>query len=164
MRSSDVDDTGMVTDFKHLGFMKDFIDDVLDHKFIMDINDPLFSHEVPKPFNEWVVPHPNDIARTHNIKCISPELLDGGPLKQEIAEKFEGMVFVPFVPTSENLTKFLLDVARSVMGTMRSSKRSNSDSLGYSVADHVFEVYAAEFWETPKSHCRFEYPSVLNHR
>lgn len=33
----------MLCDFKELGFAKDFIDEHIDHKFIIDINDPLFT-------------------------------------------------------------------------------------------------------------------------
>ena len=37
-----LDQSAMVTDFKNLNFMKEFVDGVLDHKFMIDINDPNF--------------------------------------------------------------------------------------------------------------------------
>jgi 6-pyruvoyltetrahydropterin/6-carboxytetrahydropterin synthase len=43
---SNIEKTGMVTDFKHLGWFKNFLDDVLDHKMILDINDPLNSEKL----------------------------------------------------------------------------------------------------------------------
>jgi 6-pyruvoyltetrahydropterin/6-carboxytetrahydropterin synthase len=33
---------GMVTDFKHLNWFKEWLDATLDHKFILDRHDPLF--------------------------------------------------------------------------------------------------------------------------
>lgn len=50
--SADKLERGMVTDFKHTNIFKKWIDDMLDHKFIMDLNDPLIQHEVPELFFE----------------------------------------------------------------------------------------------------------------
>lgn len=142
---------GMVTDFKHLGWMKDFIDDVLDHKLILDINDPLLEHEVPeymhRPFNSGTGEGPGRMQLDLS-KCISykegywrPDLehLDIKPsLYDAVYEKYEGIVFVDFVPTSENLSAWLLGIAQEKMSEMG------------------VKVVAVEFWETPKSHCRVD--------
>lgn len=137
--AADVLRDGMVVDFKMLGWMKTFIDDVLDHKFIMDINDPLVFHEVPEIFD-----HENNILDLG--KCIFdpvgawvPDLTQlPTSTPQAVIEKYEGMVFVDFVPTSENLAAWLLDIAKEKMAP-----------LGV-------DVVAVEFNETPKSHCRVE--------
>jgi len=150
MLEGDELERGMVTDFKHLGWMKNFIDDVLDHKFIMDINDPLLPHEVPefmgfegtsgtgKLFSECL-----DLSKCvhHEEGYWTPDLdlLDVRPsLHQAVFEKYEGMVFVDFVPTSENLSAWLLKVAQKKMAQLD------------------VKVVAVEFWETPKSHCKVE--------
>jgi 6-pyruvoyltetrahydropterin/6-carboxytetrahydropterin synthase len=140
---------GMVTDFKHLGWMKNFIDDVLDHKFIMDINDPILPHEVPeyitRPFTSGTGEVPGDPVLDLSMCIEHPEgywtpRLDVLPADtiQAVREKYEGIVFVDFVPTSENLSAWLLRIARGKMAHIN------------------VNVVAVEFWETPKSHCRVE--------
>ena len=120
---------GMVTDFKHLNWFKQFLDDTLDHKFILDINDPLFS---------TLLPH---INKDDLIKFEEGYLLpDLNKLKDEeshIIELYEGYVIVDFVPTSENLSAWFLKIVQNKM-----------EKLNIKVS-HV------EFLETPKSKSTF---------
>jgi len=143
--STNVQDTGMVTDFKHLGWFKNFLDDVLDHKFIMDLKDPLFKSEFPlcelqqidndihKMPENYFIPDMTRISAWTEQKQLDKSEADA------IFEKYEGAVFVDFVPTSENLTAWLLTVVQNKMNNLPGVK-----------------VKAIEYWETPKSHCRVE--------
>ena len=140
--STNVAQTGMVTDFKHLGWFKNFLDDTLDHKFIMDLKDPLFASEFPLIESDddiimmkegFFIP---DLTYIRNILDNSELSV---PEQSAIFEKYEGAVFVDFVPTSENLSGWLLSVVQQ--------KMSGLDGV---------RVKAVEYWETPKSHCRVE--------
>ncbi|WP_292657265.1 6-carboxytetrahydropterin synthase [Nitratifractor sp.] len=135
--SSEILTDGMVTDFKHLNWFKAWLDATLDHKFILDRNDPLFS--------DLMSHYADDKGKMNEAKFyVHPEgywtprleLLTEAPAP--LIEKYEGMVIVDFVPTSENLTAWILGI---VSDRMR--------GLGV-------KVEAVEFWETPKSHCRVE--------
>lgn len=53
-----------------------------------------------------------------------------------IYEKYEGFILVDFVPTSENLCTWWLEVANEMLA-----------GLGV-------KVVSVEYWETPKSHCK----------
>ena len=132
--------TGMVTDFKHLGWMKNFVDDVLDHKFIMDLQDPLYKSEFPISCND--LHEMPEGYFTPNMTVVKQYCNDNNIVNKEadaIFEKYEGAVFVDFVPTSENLAGWLLQIAINKMKGL----------------DNV-RVSAVEYWETPKSHCRVE--------
>ncbi len=143
---SNVEKTGMVTDFKHLGWFKNFIDDNLDHKFILALQDPLFKEEaslisteemkIKKDEGFWV---PNMVAIGNYCDQIVKKGLGTKEEAQAIFEKYEGMIFVDFVPTSENLTAWFLRIAQEKMKDLPGVK-----------------VVAVEYWETPKSHCRVE--------
>ena len=118
---------GMVTDFKHLNWFKSFLDDTLDHKFIVDLNDPLFP---------TLLPHYQDksslIAHREGYYTPNLELIETEP--SHIKELYQGFVLVNYVPTSENLSAWLLSIVQE--------KMKGFDSLKVS---HI------EFLETPKS-------------
>lgn len=94
---------GMVTDFKHLNFFKKFIDDVVDHKFIVDRNDPLFSritsHEIYGLLS---------CGFYSKIDCDGQFM--GETLRGVEREQAESFVVVDFVPTSENLCKWFYEI------------------------------------------------------
>ncbi len=82
---------GMVIDFTELKFFKKWIDDTLDHKFIIDLSDPHFNRITGREFKDV-----KDEGRYWSFI--------GG---NEIDESF---VIVDFIPTSENFSKFLYEV------------------------------------------------------
>jgi len=117
---------GMVTDFKHLNWFKRFLDDVLDHKFIIDINDPLFGELLPLFANKK---HLNSFVQNYMLPDLS--ILEGKD--EHIFELYESFVIVDFVPTSENLSRWLLEIVQEKMKKLGVKTKS------------------VEFFETPKS-------------
>ena len=153
---------GMVTDFKHLGWLKNFLDDNLDHKFIIDRNDPWFSKIINGElvYRKMAVKDPD--GRNGDMKAIDVEYLnveasrpaqdnvtlnhrvDLAPSRQDPLlelipsyvpgtehlagynldvsslegpeqEFYEGFFIVDFLPTSENLSKWVFDVVDAKM-------------------------------------------------
>ena len=143
---------GMVTDFKHTNIFKKWLDDIMDHKFIIDINDPLFENlagdillttDNNLPWYENLMVDYNskyDYARPDldHITNILSKLNISDAQKQALFEKYEGLIIVNFVPTSENLCKWWFEVANKML-----------KELG-------IDVVSVEYWETPKSHCRYQ--------
>jgi 6-pyruvoyltetrahydropterin/6-carboxytetrahydropterin synthase len=120
---------GMVTDFKHLNWFKQFLDDVLDHKFILDINDPLFATLLPHFSKDDLVYFEQGYFLPNLNKIVDEEI--------HIKEMYEGYVIVDFVPTSENISAWLLEIVAKKM------KKLN------------VKVSHLEFLETPKSKSTF---------
>lgn len=148
VESKNVINTGMVTDFKHLGWFKNFVDDTLDHKMILDIKDPLLKFELPEihsidsqELQMDYLEFWEDGFYTVNLDLLITDLeLDlDDPSERALYEKYEGIVIVDFVPTSENLSAWLLTVVDRKMNGLEGVR-----------------VKAVEYWETPKSHCRVE--------
>ena len=158
---------GMVTDFKHLGWLKNFIDDNIDHKFVIDRNDPWFDnivngrlstaeYTVARGQAAYPVPgqHPGDdfhiiereVLRLSNdtvLKLIPVYVpntehlagynLDISDLSGPAQEFYEGFFIVDFLPTSENLCKWVFDCAQIKMSRLN------------------ITVSRVEWFETPKS-------------
>ena len=128
---SDKLERGMVTDFKHLNWFKTFLDDTLDHKFIMDINDPLIPHEVPDYCKDGKLDF--SLLDEQVNGYFTPKLEKVLGQGEAIYEKYEGFVFVDFVPTSENLSSWMAELVEIKM-----------KKLGV-------RVQRVEWYETPKS-------------
>lgn len=138
----------MVTDFNHLAWVKRIVDDVLDHRFIIDGHDPMLPMIFPEAheFKECLVNHEwytmfdtdrlTEVLKAKNL----PEDVIG-----IILEKCSSMVMVDFAPTSENLCKWFYDIAAKEMEQFAQQEG--------------FRVAYVEFWETPKSHCRYDAPA-----
>lgn len=123
---SDKLQNGMVTDFKHLNWFKKFLDDTLDHKFIIDINDPLLDTLLPHYKNKS-----NFLKMEQNFMIPDLSIIQNEPI--HIKELYEGYIIVDFVPTSENISAWLLKIVQK--------KMSKID----------IKVSHLEYFETPKS-------------
>ena len=140
---------GMVTDFKHTNIFKKWLDDTLDHKFIIDLNDPLFPSECSEILLDQEKPQMPNIMAIYNATYdyYIPDLMRLDQIlddtltkeaRQAIMEKYEGLIIVDFIPTSEHICKWIYEVANKML-----------NGLG-------IDVVAVEYWETPKSHCRYQ--------
>jgi 6-pyruvoyltetrahydropterin/6-carboxytetrahydropterin synthase len=128
-----LDQSAMVTDFKNLNFMKEFVDSVLDHKFMIDINDPNFKiiTGVHGTVDLELFGQSTTIPNFTNLGQLVPADEENVQLHRN------SFVLVDFVPTSENICKYLKLYAQERIGDFAT-------------------VTAVELWETKKSHCRYE--------
>ena len=126
-----LDKTGMVTDFRHLEWLKKWINTYIDHQFIVDKNDPLYNKIIgDRGLVPVTVPDTDHIAGWH----LDLEGLDANSPEYEY---YEGFMVVDFVPTSERLSAWMADLVEAKM-----------KKLGVTV-HHI------DWWETPKSRSVF---------
>jgi len=141
---------GMCTDFKHLNWAKKFIDDYIDHKFILDVNDPWFVNiinakpifdgdqivklETTLPLNtkdgKELIVEKVFVPGTEHFAGYVPVVDELSGPEQEF---FEGFFLVNFLPTSENLSKWLYECVDAKMKLID------------------VQTSKIEWWETPKS-------------
>lgn len=127
---------GFVTDFKHLNWFGKFLDDFIDHKFVLDLNDPWFANIVNAKQN-WengklvslTSTQPLNTKEGRELKLIPVFVpntdhmvgyqIDVSDLSGPEQEYLESYFLVSFVPTSEFFTKWLyeaLDAKMSKIG------------------------------------------------
>lgn len=117
---------GMVTDFSHLAAFKKWVDTYMDHKMLLDNMDPALYTFFPK-----IKVIGNNPAKFEKAECI--EL---GTLEEQ--EVYEGLTIVYFVPTAENLCRWL---AVNILPMF---------------LPKGVRVKSLTFYETPKSFARWE--------
>lgn len=133
----ELNDTGMVTDFRHLEWLKKFINTTIDHQFILDKHDPLYDKLVGS--NTALIPiYTPD---TNHVVGYKIDLSTFTPGTSEY-EYNEGLFIVEFVPTSENLSKWIAEIVDVKMA-----------ELGVAVSK-------VDWWETPKSRSTYHAPNV----
>lgn len=131
---------GMVVDFVNLQWLKKFFDETVDHKFIIDKNDPLFANIVHYDFDDApllpaIVPETDHVAG-YVLDVLMTGAMPGTPEY----EYYESFFIVDFIPTSENLSKWVYDLVTPKMAR-----------LGVKVGE-------VEWWETKKSCARYTGP------
>ena len=127
LSAKDVNDKGMVTDFADLNWLKKELDEVIDHKTILYKEDPMLkllfagveqpypytefnAHPVITPLKEYepmngYLPHWKYFGGGHEKIYRFDKLLD---CPRELKEEyFQSFVLVDFIPTAENLAKWV---------------------------------------------------------
>jgi len=126
-----LDDTGMVTDFRHLEWLKKWIDAHIDHQFILDRNDPLYNQMIGTKTLLPVFVTDSNLIAGYKVDLTLEE--EGTPQY----EYLEGFLIVDFVPTSENLCSWMSKIVQEKMQHLNVT------------------VQRVEWWETPKSRSTF---------
>jgi 6-pyruvoyltetrahydropterin/6-carboxytetrahydropterin synthase len=139
LSAENLDSSSMVTDFKNLNFMKQFLDDTLDHKFMIDVNDPLFEKITGVIPNRFILDTKNFVNLGSFLRSMvyNDGLLRNAPVLRGDDEFLDSFVLVDFCPTSENICRHLKIYAQDILQDLAT-------------------VTALELWETKKSHCRYE--------
>jgi len=98
----------MVVDFKMSNWLKKFLDDYLDHKFLVDSHDPLYKHFVDEDFP--LVP-----IFVGGVKEPVGHKVDVSTIEDIEREWYESFFIVDFCPTSENLSKWIYNFSKEKM-------------------------------------------------
>jgi len=127
----------MVIDFNDMKIMTKWMDDTIDHKYLIDINDPANFDTFHHFWNNETNTFKDDVLewKEEGHWFIKEEYYMN--MSQSMIDKYSSYVILPFVPTSENLAKWTYDVMSMKMN-------------GVGV-----KVHKIEWYETPKSRATY---------
>jgi len=128
IESDQLDYRGFVIDFKELSFIKKFINDNLDHRFILSFEDPGFENLTQLPVN------------VIKSEAYPVELLDNiimGWRHTEVEQ--DSFVFVDFNPTSENLARWIFKGIEDVIA--KSPFKCNVKEVCWSETPKTHAIY-----------------------
>lgn len=146
MESETLNAQQMVTDFRNTAWFKKFLDDVLDHKFILDMNDPLANVMMNgtldvenKMFTSNIVTASMPLVevKIEGVERFIGYTLDISQVDTLNGEFYESFVLVDFCPTSENLCRFMHEITSQKMA-----------KIGVKVS-------RVDWFETPKSRASY---------
>lgn len=106
---------GMVTDFKHLNWLKVALDCIADHKFIIDMNDPQFERIVGTAFDKLEIQNNHIQIGDKSYYTKTSSIVPPPDAIESAREILEGFTICYFVPTSENLAMWLFKVVNEIM-------------------------------------------------
>ena len=110
MNAEKLDERGFVIDFKELTFMKRFIDDNIDHRFIVSIMDPNFSKLVGSNFEDL-----KSSGRLTPMYLLGDESLMGYMIADPVDADESSFFIVDFNPTSEELARWIFQGVESLI-------------------------------------------------
>jgi 6-pyruvoyltetrahydropterin/6-carboxytetrahydropterin synthase len=153
LKGGNLGEDGMLTDFNNLNIFKKWVNDYLDHKFLFHLQDPLFKAELEMLknllgiFDSSVYDYLESKGEGYYV--INQTILEMIKSKAEedsfylcLLDKWKGLTILDFVPTSENLSKWVFDIVTEMLKPL--------------LKDSEVKVSKIDFYETPKSKSTFE--------
>ena len=135
----DIQEDGMLLDFTWLQWFKHWIDEYVDHKFIVDVNDPLLDEIVGLDDPHRIMTYTQQLPLTEGAGNLPAFRFDPQD-EDSLGPVLCGFVFVQFIPTSENLAAWVADIV--------------AHKLSDRFSGHIYSV-TVEWQETPTSVAKY---------
>lgn len=134
---------GVVVDYNEIGFVKDLIRQLFDHRTMIWSNDPIFK-EIYLPLAEKskLVLFDTEYC-TQNFKAQKFKLDD---VEDYVKDLFNSFTVLSFTSTSENISKWLFEVVKTKILDYNKLNNTNVKvlSVSYLETDHSEATYSEE--------------------